>query len=78
MASGVLQPHINDLPEPALRGILLTSVQAENLLRYLSACARVCCEWRRVVVESRAYARGLGRGATAAVAVDDRDVHRGL
>eukprot|EP01045_Picozoa_sp_COSAG04_P058039 COSAG04_NODE_27999_length_278_cov_0.871508_1_plen_40_part_10 len=38
-----LQPHINDLPEPALRGILLTSVQAENLLRYLSACARVCC-----------------------------------
>jgi len=63
MASGVLQPHINDLPEPALRGILLTSVQAENLLRYLSACARVCCEWRRVVVESRAYARGLGRGS---------------
>ena len=57
MASGVLQPHINDLPEPALRGILLTSVQADNLLRYLSACARVCCEWRRVVVESRAYAR---------------------
>ena len=63
MTSGVLQPHINDLPEPALRGILLTSVQAENLLRYLSACARVCCEWRRVVVESRAYARGLGRGS---------------
>ena len=53
-------PHISALPEPALRGILLTAVQTDNLLHYVAACARVCAEWRRVVADSAAYGRGLG------------------
>ena len=38
---------IGDLPEPALRRILLGP--SDNLLRFVAACARVCAEWRRVV-----------------------------
>ena len=36
---------IADLPEPALRRILLGP--SDNLLRFVAACARVCAEWRR-------------------------------
>ena len=59
-------PHISALPEPALRGILLTAVQTDDLLRYVAACARVCAEWRRVVAGSAAYGRGLGAGEARA------------
>eukprot|EP01045_Picozoa_sp_COSAG04_P028703 COSAG04_NODE_4529_length_2032_cov_3.078634_3_plen_301_part_00 len=52
-------PHINDLPEPALRRILLTAVRTDSLLRFVAACARVCAEWWRVVGGSAAYGRGL-------------------
>ena len=51
---------IADLPEPALRRILLGS--SDNLLRFVAACARVCGEWWRVVGGSAAYGRGLGVG----------------
>ena len=51
---------IGDLPEPALRAILLGP--SDNLLRFVAACARVCAEWRRVVVGSAAYGLGLPRG----------------
>ena len=47
-------PHINDLPEPALRRILLTAVRTDSLLRFVAACARVCAEWWRVVGGSAA------------------------
>eukprot|EP01045_Picozoa_sp_COSAG04_P007891 COSAG04_NODE_423_length_14604_cov_8.047777_8_plen_285_part_00 len=57
----VAAPHISALPEPALRGILLTAVRTDNLLRYVAACARVCAEWRRVVAGSAAYGRRLLR-----------------
>ena len=50
---------IGDLPEPALRAILLGP--SDNLLRFVAACARVCAEWRRVVGGSAAYGRGLPR-----------------
>ena len=50
---------IADLPEPALRRILLGS--SDNLLRFVAACARVCAEWRRVVGGSAAYGLGLPR-----------------
>eukprot|EP01045_Picozoa_sp_COSAG04_P029626 COSAG04_NODE_4915_length_1827_cov_2.114583_2_plen_484_part_00 len=51
---------IFDLPEPALRRILLGS--SDNLPRFLAACACVCAEWRRVVGGSAAYGLGLPRG----------------
>ena len=51
---------IGDLPEPALRAILLGP--SDNLLRFVAACARVCAEWRRVVGGSAAYGLGLPRG----------------
>eukprot|EP01045_Picozoa_sp_COSAG04_P011860 COSAG04_NODE_777_length_10358_cov_1284.125061_8_plen_301_part_00 len=51
---------IADLPEPALRRILVGS--SDNLLRFVAACARVCGEWWRVVGGSAAYGRGLGAG----------------
>ena len=51
---------IGDLPEPALRIILLGP--SDNLLRFVAACARVCAEWRRVVGGSAAYGLGLPRG----------------
>eukprot|EP01045_Picozoa_sp_COSAG04_P007498 COSAG04_NODE_394_length_15124_cov_10.557005_4_plen_341_part_00 len=51
---------IGDLPEPALRRILLGP--SDNLLRFVAACARVCAEWRRVVGGSAAYGLGLPRG----------------
>ena len=51
---------IGDLPEPALRRILLGS--SDNLLRFVAACARVCAEWRRGVGASAAYGRALGAG----------------
>ena len=50
----VAAPDISALPEPALRGILLTAVRTDDLLRYVAACARVCGEWRRVVADSAA------------------------
>ena len=53
---------INDLPEPALRAILLTAVKTDNLLRYVAACARVCADWRRLVRGSAAYGHGLPLG----------------
>eukprot|EP01045_Picozoa_sp_COSAG04_P011569 COSAG04_NODE_747_length_10615_cov_4.568372_9_plen_369_part_00 len=52
---------IGDLPEPALRAILLTATTHDNLLRFVAACARVCAEWRRVVGGSAAYGLGLPR-----------------
>ena len=51
---------IGDLPEPALRRILLGP--GDNLLFFVAACARVCAEWRRVVGGSAAYGLGLPRG----------------
>ena len=51
---------VGDLPEPALRRVLLTAVETPNLLRYVAACARVCAEWWRVVGGSAAYGRALG------------------
>eukprot|EP01045_Picozoa_sp_COSAG04_P007495 COSAG04_NODE_394_length_15124_cov_10.557005_1_plen_291_part_00 len=56
---------IGDLPEPALRAILLGP--SDNLLRFVAACARVCAEWWRVVGGSAAYGRGLGKGKRASV-----------
>ena len=53
---------IGDLPEPALRRILLTATSHDNILRFVAACARVCCEWWRVVGSSAAYGRGLTTG----------------
>ena len=59
MAEEVEQtPHISKLPEIILRRILLTP-RTENLLRYTSACARVCPEWRAIVMGSAAYALAL-------------------
>eukprot|EP01045_Picozoa_sp_COSAG04_P024063 COSAG04_NODE_2954_length_3351_cov_2.844403_2_plen_326_part_00 len=55
MAAAV--PHISNLPEPALRAILLGF--SDNLLLHVAACARVCVEWRRVVVGSVAYGMSL-------------------
>eukprot|EP01045_Picozoa_sp_COSAG04_P007501 COSAG04_NODE_394_length_15124_cov_10.557005_7_plen_311_part_00 len=54
---------IGDLPEPALRAILLGP--SDNLLRFVAACARVCAEWRRVVGGSAAYGLGLPRARRA-------------
>ena len=51
--------HIGSLPITVLRHILL-AMQSDNLLRYVSTCARVCREWRWVVVGSPAYGRGMG------------------
>ena len=48
---------IGDLPEPALRRVLLTAVESDNLLRFVAACARVCGEWWRVVGGSAAAVR---------------------
>ena len=53
---------IGDLPETALRRILLAGTTHDNLLRFVAACARVCAEWRRVVGGSAAYGLGLPRG----------------
>ena len=53
---------LNDLPEPALRRVLLSATAHANLLRHAAACARVCAEWRRVVGGSVAYGLGLPRG----------------
>ena len=50
---------IADLPLNVLRHILLTAVNTDNLLRYVTACASVCAEWRRVVGESAAFGKGL-------------------
>ena len=52
---------IGDLPEPALRRILLGP--SDSLLRHVAACARVCAEWRRVVGGSAAYGLGLPQPA---------------
>eukprot|EP01045_Picozoa_sp_COSAG04_P006084 COSAG04_NODE_294_length_17734_cov_15.211568_9_plen_306_part_00 len=48
---------IGDLPESALRRILLGP--SDNLLRFVATCARVCVEWWRVVGGCAAYAHGL-------------------
>ena len=53
----------SDLPEPALRAILLGP--SDSLPRFLAACARVCAEWRRVVMGSAAYGLGTGAGGAA-------------
>ena len=50
---------IGDLPEPALRRILLGS--SNNLLRSVAACAGVCPEWWRLVRGSAAYGLALPR-----------------
>eukprot|EP01045_Picozoa_sp_COSAG04_P007510 COSAG04_NODE_394_length_15124_cov_10.557005_16_plen_382_part_00 len=50
---------IGDLPEPALRRILLGP--SDNPLRFVATCARVCAEWWRVVMGSAAYGLGLPR-----------------
>eukprot|EP01045_Picozoa_sp_COSAG04_P023857 COSAG04_NODE_2901_length_3403_cov_2.324455_2_plen_315_part_00 len=50
---------IGDLPEPALRRILLG--HSDSLLRFVAACARVCAEWWRVVRGSAAYGLALPR-----------------
>ena len=63
---------IRDVPEPALRRILVTVQDHANVLRYVSTCARVCAEWRRIVMTSAAYGHGLAgpRGGQAASRVN--------
>ena len=58
--------RIGDLPAPALARIIL-AVQGDNLLRHVSVCARVCAEWRRIVLDSAAYGRELTAGAATLV-----------
>ena len=58
--------RIDDLPAPALRCIIL-AVQSDNLLRHVSVCARVCAEWRRIVLDSAAYGRELAAGVATLV-----------
>ena len=41
----LLHARIWDLPDEALRAILLTAAETDNLLRYVSACAHVCHHW---------------------------------
>ena len=41
----LLRVWIWDLPDEALRAILLTAAETDNLLRYVSACAHVCHHW---------------------------------
>eukprot|EP01045_Picozoa_sp_COSAG04_P032935 COSAG04_NODE_6623_length_1290_cov_1.471872_2_plen_331_part_00 len=69
-------PHISDLPEPALRRILLTATTHDNLLRHVAACARVCAEWRRVVMSNEAYGLALPRGRLEGVAYRGDDDER--
>ena len=63
---------ITDLPEPALRRILLGAAH-DNLLRHVSACARVCAEWRRIAMGSVAYGLGLPRKRDEYLEREDRD-----
>ena len=56
--------RIGDLPTNVLTGILLTATTHENLLAHAALCARVHPEWRRAVMGSAAYGRGIvGRSA---------------
>ena len=52
-------PYINQLPETVLRRILLDNVRTDDLLRYTSACARVCPEWWAIVKDTPAYALAI-------------------
>ena len=63
---------ITDLPEPALRRILLGAAH-DNLLRHVSGCARVCAEWRRIAMGSVAYGLGLPRKRDEYLEREDRD-----
>ena len=56
-------PHINKLPEAVLRRILFDNVRTDDLLRYTSACAKVCPEWWAIVKDTPAYALALTRNA---------------
>ena len=62
----IVRIGVGDLPAPALRHILL-AVQSDNLLRHVSICARVCAEWRRIVLDSAAYGRELAAGVATLV-----------
>ena len=47
--------EVADLPEPLIRRVLLHSTGHDDLLRHVSACARVCADWRCIVGGSPAY-----------------------
>ena len=54
---------IGDLPESVLRRILVDSTTHSNVVRWASACAQVCPEWRRILWPTAAYsAAGLAVG----------------
>lgn len=52
------------MPEHVLRQILLSSTTHDDLLRWISAVARVCRAWWLVAQTSAAYGTGLGERAS--------------
>ena len=56
--------RIGDLPTSVLTHILTTATSHDDLLAHVALCARVHPEWRRAVMGSAAYGRGIvGRSA---------------
>eukprot|EP01043_Picozoa_sp_COSAG02_P032287 COSAG02_NODE_2150_length_9660_cov_45.377889_14_plen_121_part_00 len=54
VAQEVACVHINDLPASVLRQVLLGGTH-RRLLCFVSRCALVCSEWRRLVRSAAAY-----------------------
>ena len=76
-------PGTNDLPTNVLTNILLSATTHADLLAHAALCACVHPEWRRAVMGSAAYGRGIvglsaDEGATATAAEERSRVLREL
>ena len=58
-------PGVGDLPTGVLTHILTTATTHDDLLAHVALCARVHPEWRRAVMGSAAYGRGIVGNSTA-------------
>ena len=58
-------PHTGALPSHVLHHILPTATTHDDLLAHVALCARVHPEWRRAVMGSAAYGRGIVGNSTA-------------